>query len=82
MTTTDVLKLIKRISIIKAIGEDQIPPKLIKTAGNFLVEPLTDITNSCFTTSTFSDLVKRASVTPIIKGGTDKHTYTNYRPTY
>ena len=62
------------------MGEDQIPPNLIKIAGIFLVEPLTDIINSCFRTSTFPDLAKRASVTPIDKGGTDKHIYTNYRP--
>ena len=80
VTTTDVLKLIKRININKAVGEDQTPPNLIKVAGNFLVEPLTDIINSCFRTSTFPDLAKRASVTPIDKGGTDKHIYTNYRP--
>ena len=64
----------------KDMGEDQIPPNLIKTDGNFLVEPLTDIINSCFSTSIFPDLAKRASVTPIAKGGTDKHIYTNYRP--
>ena len=60
--------------------EDQIPLKLIKTAGNFIVEPLTDIINSCFGTSTFPDLAKRASVTPIDKGSSDKHIYTNCRP--
>ena len=62
------------------MGEDQIPPKLIKTAGNFLIEPLTDIINSCFSTSTFPDLAKIASVTPIDKGGSDKDIYTNCRP--
>ena len=55
------------------MGEDQIPLKLIKTAGNFFVEPLTDMINSSFSTSTFSNLAKRASVAPIDKGGTDKH---------
>ena len=40
------------------MGKDQIPPRLIKTGGNFLVEPLTDIFNSCFSTSTFPDLAK------------------------
>ena len=49
------------------MGEDQIPPKLIKTAGNFLVDPLTNIINSW------------ASVTPIDISGTDKHIYINYR---
>ena len=62
------------------MGEDQIPSKLIKTAGNFFVEPLTDIINCCFSTSTFPDLAKKASVIPIGKGDTDKHIYTNYKP--
>ena len=61
------------------MGEDQIPTKLMKTAGNFLVESLTDIINSCFSTSTFLDVAKRASVSSIDKGGIDKHIYTNYR---
>ena len=68
VTTTDILKLIKCIDISKAMGEDQIPPKLITTANNFLVEPLTNIMNSCFSTSTFPDLEKRVSVTPVDKG--------------
>ena len=80
VTTTDLLKLIKPININKAMGEDQISPKLIKIVTNFLVEPLTDIINSGFSTSTFSQLTKRASVTLIDKGGTDKHIYTDYRP--
>ena len=46
------------MNINKDMGEDQIPPNLIKTDGNFLVEPLTDIINSCFSTSIFPDLAK------------------------
>ena len=80
VTTTDALKLIKRVNLNKSMGEDQIPSKLIKTAGNFLVELLTDIINIGFSTSTFPDLPKRASVTPFDKGGIDKHIYTNCRP--
>ena len=52
------------------MGEGQMPTKLIKTAGNFLVGSFSDIINSCFSTSTFPDLAKRASVTPIDKDGT------------
>ena len=78
MTTTDILKLIKCIDISKAMGEDQIPPKLITTANNFLVEPLTNIMNSCFSTSTFPDLGKSLSYT-CWQGCIDKHIYTNYR---
>ena len=80
VTTTNVWKLVKRININKARGGDQIPPELIKAAGNFLVYPITDTINSCFNTSTFPDLAKGASVTSIDKGGTDKHAYANCRP--
>ena len=62
------------------MGEDQIPLKLIKTADSFLIQPLTDIINLYFSTSTFPDVAQRASVTSIDKSGTNKHTYTNYRP--
>ena len=80
VTTGDALKLIKRLKMNKAVGEDQTPPTLVKVAGKFLVEPLTDIINCCFSRSTFPDLANTASVTPIHKGGIDKHVYTNYRP--
>ena len=40
------------------MGKDQIPPKLIKTGGSFIVELFTEIFNSCFSTSTFPDLAK------------------------
>ena len=73
MTTTDVLKLIKRIITL--------PPKLMKTAGNFLVEPVTDIINSCFSTNTFPDLAKELhshQLTRLLL--IDTNTYRNYRP--
>ena len=68
VTTTDVLKLIKCIDINKAMGEDQIPPKQIKTVGNFLVEAHTNIINSYFRTSISPNLAKRVSVTPFDNG--------------
>ena len=74
-----VLNIRKQMNYFSFSGEFQIPPKLIKTGGNFLMEPLKDI-NSFFNTDTFHDLAKRASVKPIDTGGTDKHTYTNYKP--
>ena len=40
------------------MGVDQVLPKLSKTAGNFLLGPVIDIINSCFSTSTFPDLAK------------------------
>ena len=73
------MDLTKRINMNKAIGKDQIPPRLIKSAGNFLVEPLVGIINSCFNINTFPDQEKRASVTPVDKGGTYKGICTNYK---
>ena len=52
------------------MGENHRPPKLVKNAGGFLAEPLTNIINCCFNTSTFPD---RGN------GGTDKHASRNYR---
>ena len=49
-------------------------------ASNFLSKPITDIINTAIYTNTFPDRAKRASVTPIDKGGNDNHIYTNYRP--
>ena len=74
------MKLIKCVNINKAMGEDNIPPKLIKIADEFFVEPFTETTKSCFNTSIFSDLAKRVSVTPVGKSGTYKRVSTNHRP--
>ena len=60
------------------MGEDQIPPKLVKIAGEFFVKPLTDIINSCLYSSSFLDLQKETQKHQLtVKGGTDKHTSTN-----
>ena len=73
-------KTYKKIKVDKASGEDKIPPRLLKMASNFLSEPITNIINTAIDTNTFPDRAKQASVTPIDKGGNDKHIYTNYRP--
>ena len=64
----------------KASGDDKITSRLVKIASNFLSEPITNIVNTAIDTNTFPDRAKQASVTPIDKGGNDKHIYTNYRP--
>ena len=43
--TGKILKLTKRINISKATGEDQTLSKLVKIASEFLLEPMTDISN-------------------------------------
>ena len=76
-TTGDVL--LKRLNINKAMGEDPIPLKLVKITGEFLVESLTDIINSCFNRSTFPDLAKWGLVIPVDKDGADNHVSKKYR---
>ena len=72
-------KTYKKIKTEKASGEDKIPPRLLKIASNFMSEPITDTIKTAIDTNTFPDRAKRVSVTPIDKGGNDKHISTNYR---
>ena len=60
-------------------GEDEITSTLVKIANNFLSKPITYIINTAIDTNSFPDRAKKASVTPINKGGNDKHIQTNYR---
>ena len=49
-------------------------------ANNLLSKPITYIINTAIDTNSFPHRAKQASVTPINKGGNDKHIQTNYRP--
>ena len=51
----------------------KILPRLVKMASNFLSEPIANIINTAIDTNTFPDRAKQASVTPVDKGGNDKH---------
>ena len=42
----DIEKIIKKIKVDKASGEDKIPQRLVKMASNFLSEPITNIINT------------------------------------
>ena len=77
---TEIKNLLLNLNANKSTGEDQIPPKLIKLSSEYLSKPLTDAINSSIRSSTFPDNGKRASVTPLDKGGPDKTIITNYRP--
>ena len=55
----DLEKLIKKIKVEKASGEDKIPPRLVKMASNFLFEPITDMINTAIDTNTFPDNAKQ-----------------------
>ena len=58
VTIQDVEKLIKKIKVGKASGEDKMPPRLVKMTSNFLSEPITDMINTAIDTNTLPDRVK------------------------
>ena len=60
-------------------GFDDIKPKVIKQSVEYILDPLLHIINLSFTTGVVPQLLKRANVTPIFKGG-DPTELGNYRP--
>ena len=77
----EVLKLLKGINVKKSIGEDKIPPKLVKSAANYIYKSLTLITNQILGTFDFTNNAKRSAVTPLDKGTENKNdVVNNFRP--
>ena len=76
----DISKLFGELKTHVATGEDKIPAKLVKLSKQFLLKPLTTAINSSIRNSVFPNKAKRATVTPIDKGGKDKFSISNYRP--
>lgn len=62
----------------KAVGPDQIPPRLLKIGAQFLCYPLTDIFNASISCKQFPMCFKRAHVCPIPK--TRNPSMTDFRP--
>ena len=77
---TEIKKLLKEIDIKKAVDVDTVPPKLIKTGGDIISEPLTQAINCYLRQDAFSDNGKIASVVPIDNGKPDKYDVLNYTP--
>ena len=69
----------KTIDTTKAVGCDNIPPKLLKIAGNELSRPFTHIINETISKSCFPAELKKAEVSPIFKAK-DALLRGNYRP--
>ena len=76
----DLKRLFKEIKTDTSTGEDKIPPKLLKLAGQYLVKPLTMAINTSIHFNIFPTRAKIASVTPLDKGGKGKTEIGNYRP--
>ena len=79
VTPLYIENIIKNLKLTNTAGIDNISNKMIKTAVNQLVNPITSVVNLMISTSTFPDLLKRGKLKPIYKKG-DKTLAENYRP--
>ena len=78
-TKEEVEDIISTMKNNKATGPNSIPTKILKDLKNSLAQPLSDIINISFETSTFPNLLKVGKVIPIFKKG-NKLECSNYRP--
>ena len=79
VTETEVLKAIDSLQTNKAIGDFDIPIKLIKMCKLQLSPLMLLIINKSFATGTFPDILKLAKVKPLYKKN-DQTSMGNYRP--
>ena len=75
----EIYKLLKLIDPTKSIGEDTIPPKILKIAAAILAKPLTNLINVSIKQNVFPTKAKRAAVLPFFKSD-DRTQKKNYRP--
>ena len=74
-----VLKELLKLDVSKAVGIDDLPPKLLKIAAPHIVRVLTVLFNCSLSKGYVPHEFKVAKITPIHKGG-NKMELTNYRP--
>ena len=75
----EVSNCIKELKIKKSTGYDQINSKTIKSIGNYIASPLSDVINKIFVQGKFPNSLKTGIISPIFKKG-DKKVVSNYRP--
>jgi len=75
----EVSDIIHSLDASKSAGPDGISPKLLKLAGNAIVQSLTKLINKSLSLSKFPKCWKEANVIPLHKKG-DKSDTNNYRP--
>lgn len=80
VSENEVSKLFGDLKVGVASGEDKITAKMVKLAKPYLIKPLTNAINNSICLSVFQRRAKRATVSPIDKGGKDKLCVNNYRP--
>ena len=79
ITIDEIIEEILKICTKKAMGYDQIPPKIIKWAPHIFAPILLVVYNKCFELGYYPSSMKVAKVVPIHKKG-DKNDFDNYRP--
>jgi len=66
-TENEINGFIDRLDISKASGPFSVPSKILKTHKEALLKPLTAIVNKSLSESTFPNLLKTATIVPILK---------------
>ncbi len=79
ITEQEVNDQINCLNIHKAIGPDEISPRVIKFLKTELSSALAMLFNRSLNEATFPESWKKANITPIFKKG-DRNNHTNYRP--
>lgn len=79
VTSDDIIKYINNLKNDTAPGMDNITSKILKSVKHVISKPLAKIINISLHEGVFPDILKRAAVKPLHKGG-DKHEPGNYRP--
>ena len=79
VTRGTVLKLLKNVNVNKSTGHDNIPPKLLKMAGEEMCDVWTSVINSSINSRTFPSEMKKAEISPIYKKLSDM-LKENFRP--
>lgn len=79
VTPEEVLMKLQKLETAKAVGVDGISNAVLKNCRFALAAPLAKCINISIETGIFPDILKRARVVPIFKGGS-KTSRSNYRP--
>ena len=79
VTENEVLTVLRKLNIHKAMGPDGLPNHLLKLIADQITPSLTILFNLCLDNGTFPDQWKKANITPVYKKG-QKELKSNYRP--
>jgi hypothetical protein len=79
VTEEEVISVLRRLKVDKAVGPDGISNRLLKMASRSLVPSMTMVFNKVLQAATFPKIWKEANVTPIHKTG-NRQDVKNYRP--